>query len=299
MSSHISSNSSNKKNKNAKRSLKKSYRKNFGKIKNIINVPYLLDIQVASYNKFLNGDEHNNYKSGIDSAFKSIFPIENYAGNVLLEYVGYNIDKPEYTVKECQVRGVTYSSPLRIKVRLTIYETDPDTDNKTLKDIREQSIYMGEIPLMTTTGSFVVNGIERVVVSQLHRSPGVFFEHDKGKKHSTGKKLYSARIIPYRGSWLDFEFDVKDNLFVRIDRRRKLHVSVLLKALGYNSEEILELFYDTEQVNLEANSNDIIIKVVPERLRGETAYCDIALPNGDIVVEAGRHITALHVKKLI
>ena len=298
MSSHISSNSSNKKNKNATKFLKKRYRKNFGKIKNIINVPYLLDIQVASYNKFLNGDEHNNYKSGIDSAFKSIFPIENYAGNVLLEYVGYNIDKPEYTVKECQVRGVTYSSPLRIKVRLTIYETDPDTDNKTLKDIREQSIYMGEIPLMTTTGSFVVNGIERVVVSQLHRSPGVFFEHDKGKKHSTGKKLYSARIIPYRGSWLDFEFDVKDNLFVRIDRRRKLHVSVLLKALGYNSEEILELFYDTEQVNLEANSNDIIIKVVPERLRGETAYCDIALPNGDIVVEAGRHITALHVKKI-
>ena len=195
MSSHISSNSGNKENKNAKKFLKKRYRKNFGKIQNIVNVPYLLDIQVASYNKFLNGDEDNGFQSGIDVAFKSIFPIENYAGNIVLEYVGYNIGKPEYTVKECQVRGLTYSSPLRIKVRLSIYEVD-ENDNKTLKDIKEQSIYMGEIPLMTTTGSFVVNGIERVVVSQLHRSPGVFFEHDKGKKHSTGKKLYSARIIP-------------------------------------------------------------------------------------------------------
>ena len=187
---------------------------------------------------------------GLQAALVSIFPITSITGNARLEFVSYHLNEPMFDVRECQTRGLTYAAPLRVKIRLVIYEKDGATTGKNIKDIKEQEVYLGDIPLMTTTGSFVVNGIERVVVSQLHRSPGVFFENDKGKTHSSGKYLYSARVIPYRGSWLDFEFDPKDCLFVRIDRRRKLPATILLHALGFSNEEILDIFFDTNTFNL-------------------------------------------------
>src|SRR5690554_5226750 len=188
-------------------------------------------------------------ETGLHAAFKSVFPIVSYSGNAALEYVSYRIGEPVFDVKECQLRGVTYAAPLRVKVRLIIY--DKESSNKAIKDIKEQEVYMGEMPLMTENGTFVVNGTERVIVSQLHRSPGVFFDHDKGKTHSSGKLLYSARVIPYRGSWLDFEFDPKDAVFVRIDRRRKLPASILLRGLGMSAEEILEEFFETSVFHVE------------------------------------------------
>src|SRR3954465_11394610 len=201
---------------------KKRIRKNFGKQPGILDTPYLLAIQLDSYRSFLQADaaESSRVDVGLHAAFKSVFPIISYSGNAALEYVGYRLGEPAFDVKECVLRGVTYAVPLRVKVRLIIF--DKESSNKAIKDIKEQEVYMGEIPLMTDNGTFVINGTERVIVSQLHRSPGVFFDHDKGKTHSSGKLLYSARVIPYRGSWLDFEFDPKDNLYVRIDRRRKL-----------------------------------------------------------------------------
>ncbi|MEQ8801518.1 MAG: DNA-directed RNA polymerase subunit beta, partial [Haliea sp.] len=221
---------------------KKRIRKDFGTLSNMMDVPYLLAIQLDSYRKFTQQgvplEERGDY--GLHAAFKSVFPIVSYSGNAALEYVDYKLGVPVFDVNECQLRGITYSCALRVKVRLIIY--DKDSANKTIKDIKEQEVYMGEIPLMTDNGTFVVNGTERVIVSQLHRSPGVFFDHDKGKTHSSGKLLYSARVIPYRGSWLDFEFDPKDMVFVRIDRRRKLPATILLRALGYQSEEILDMF---------------------------------------------------------
>ena len=224
---------------------KKRIRKDFGVLPKVMDVPYLLAIQMDSYRKFTQQgvalDARGDY--GLHAAFKSVFPIVSYSGNAALEYVDYRLGKPVFDVSECQSRGVTYSCSLRVKVRLIIY--DKESSNKTIKDIKEQEVYMGEIPLMTDNGTFVINGTERVIVSQLHRSPGVFFDHDKGKTHSSGKLLYSARVIPYRGSWLDFEFDPKDLVFVRIDRRRKLPATILLRALGYEAEEILEMFYDT------------------------------------------------------
>ena len=223
---------------------KKRIRKDFGILPKVMDVPYLLAIQLDSYRKFTQQgvplDERGDY--GLHAAFKSVFPIVSYSGNAALEYVDYKLGTPVFDVNECQLRGVTYSCSLRVKVRLIIY--DKDSSNKTIKDIKEQEVYMGEIPLMTENGTFVINGTERVIVSQLHRSPGVFFDHDKGKTHSSGKLLYSARVIPYRGSWLDFEFDPKDLVYVRIDRRRKLPATILLRALGYEAEEILDMFYD-------------------------------------------------------
>src|SRR5690625_3132501 len=223
---------------------KKRIRKDFGKLPSIMEVPYLLTIQLDSYERFtqqgIPADERQDV--GLHAAFKSVFPIVSYSGNAALEYVDYALGAPVFDVAECQLRGVTYAVPLRVKVRLIIY--DRESSNKAIKDIKEQEVYMGEIPLMTENGTFIVNGTERVIVSQLHRSPGVFFDHDKGKTHSSGKLLYSARVIPYRGSWLDFEFDPKDMVYVRIDRRRKLPATVLLRALGYTSEEILAMFYD-------------------------------------------------------
>ncbi len=215
---------------------KKRIRKDFASRASNVQLPYLLDIQLDSYSKFLTpmGEQDENLNTGLNAAFKSVFPIVSYSGNAELEYVSYHLGEPGYDVVDCKVRGSTYAAPLRVKLRLVIYDKE-NTKTKTVKDIREQEVYMGELPLMTKTGSFVINGTERVVVSQLHRSPGVFFEHDKGKTHSSGKLLYSARVIPYRGSWLDFEFDPKDCLFTRIDRRRKLPVTVLLRALGLNT----------------------------------------------------------------
>src|SRR6201991_1947599 len=230
---------------------KKRIRKNFGKQAAILDTPYLLAIQLDSYRSFLQADaaEAKRPSVGLHAAFKSVFPISSYSGNATLEYVGYRLGEPAFDVKECQLRGVTFAVPLRVKVRLIIF--DKESSNKAIKDIKEQEVYMGEIPLMTENGTFVINGTERVIVSQLHRSPGVFFDHDKGKTHSSGKLLYSARIIPYRGSWLDFEFDPKDMVYVRIDRRRKMHATVLLKALGYSTQDLLGIFYENETIYLE------------------------------------------------
>src|SRR5918994_2124099 len=225
---------------------KKRIRKDFGKLPSILNVPYLLSIQIDSYQKFLQQDAASPDRAdmGLHAAFKSVFPIVSYSGNAALEYVSYRLGDPVFDVKECQLRGLTYAAPLRVKVRLIVLDKEAAGAKKPIKDVREQEVYLGELPLMTDNGTFVINGTERVIVSQLHRSPGVFFDHDRGKTHSSGKLLYSARIIPYRGSWLDFEFDPKDALFTRIDRRRKLPVSVLLRALGYSNEDMLREFFE-------------------------------------------------------
>jgi len=275
---------------------KKRIRKDFSKLLQVMDVPYLLAIQLDSYRKFLQEgvDAAGRKEEGLHAAFKSVFPIVSYSGNAALEYVGYRLGEPVFDVKECQLRGVTYAAPLRVKVRLVIY--DRESSNKAVKDIKEQEVYMGEMPLMTDNGTFVVNGTERVIVSQLHRSPGVFFDHDKGKTHSSGKLLYSARIIPYRGSWLDFEFDPKDSLFVRIDRRRKLPATILLRALGYESNEILDIFFD--RTNWMLSDEGVSMELVPERLRGETMSFEIKSPKGDVIVEAGRRITPRHIKKM-
>ncbi|MCV2528227.1 MAG: DNA-directed RNA polymerase subunit beta [Candidatus Lightella neohaematopini] len=267
-------------------------RKDFGKRQQILDIPYLLSIQLESFKKFIRYDP--NGKIGLESVFRSIFPIKSYNKNAILKYRSYYIEKPIFDINECKTRGMTYSASLKVKLCLLVYDNDA-LSNK-IKYEKEQEVYMGEIPLMTNNGTFIINGIERVVVSQLHRSPGVFFDSDKGKTHSSGKILYNARIIPYRGSWLDFEFDSKDNLFVRIDRRRKLPVTVLLHALGYNNSQILDIFFDKVIYNINDNQAKMIL--VPERLRGETALFDIK--NNDVIyVKQGRRITYNHIKLLI
>ncbi len=274
---------------------KKRIRKDFGKRPRILDVPFLLATQIDSYRGFLQRDlvKERRKEVGLHAAFESVFPITSYSGNAALEYVDYRLGEPVFDVRECQLRGTTYAAPLRVLVRLVIYDKDAPAGAKTVKDIKEQEVYMGELPLMTDTGTFVINGTERVIVSQLHRSPGVFFDHDKGKTHSSGKLLFSARVIPYRGSWLDFEFDPKDCVFVRIDRRRKLPATVLLRALGYGTEEILGMFFETD--HFEFGGDGITLDLVPERLRGETATFDIK--SGDqVIVETGRRITARHIR---
>ena len=270
---------------------KKRIRKDFGTRPQVLDIPYLLSIQLDSFDKFIEQDPEGQY--GLEAAFRSVFPIQSYNGNSELQYVSYRLGEPVFDVKECQIRGVTYSKPLRVKLRLVIF--DKDAPAGTVKDIKEQEVYMGEIPLMTDNGTFVINGTERVIVSQLHRSPGVFFDSDKGKTHSSGKVLYNARVIPYRGSWLDFEFDPKDNLYVRIDRRRKLPASIILRALGKTSEEILDIFF--EKVNFEVKDQTLLMELVPDRLRGETASFDIEA-NGKVYVEQGRRVTARHIRQL-
>ena len=273
---------------------KKRIRNDFGKQPNILDVPYLLASQIESYRDFLQleNDPDSRGEKGLHAAFESVFPIESYSGSARLEYVRYRIGEPVFDVKECQLRGLTYAAPLRVLVRLVIN----DKETRTVKDIREQEVYMGEMPLMTRNGTFVVNGTERVIVQQLHRSPGVFFDHDKGKTHSSGKLLFSARVIPYRGSWLDFEFDPKDSIFVRIDRRRKLPATVLLRALGYDNQQILDLFFDKDSYTLRKSGADLAL--VPERLRGETASFDIKDGEGNLIVESGRRITARHIRQM-
>jgi DNA-directed RNA polymerase subunit beta len=278
---------------------KKRIRKDFGKRPSILEVPYLLATQIESYRQFLQLDKPagERVSTGLHASFNSVFPIVSYANTAALEYVSYRLGTPSFDVKECQLRGLTYSAPLRVLVRLVIYDKDSPADNRRVKDIKEQEVYMGELPLMTENGTFVINGTERVIVSQLHRSPGVFFDHDKGKTHSSGKLLFSARVIPYRGSWLDFEFDPKDILFVRIDRRRKLPATVLLRALGYDDEQILGLFFDTNTFHLDGEKDEIKLDLLPQRLRGETAAFDIKA-KGKVIVEQGRRVTARHVRKL-
>src|SRR5690242_17269651 len=276
---------------------KKRIRKNFGKQGSILETPYLLAIQLDSYRTFLqaNKAEEKREDIGLHAAFKTVFPISSYSGNAILEYVSYRLGDPVFDVKECQLRGLTYAAPLRVKVRLIVLDKEAAGAKKPIKDVREQEVYLGELPLMTDNGTFVINGTERVIVSQLHRSPGVFFDHDRGKSHSSGKLLFSARIIPYRGSWLDFEFDPKDAVFARIDRRRKLPVSIILRALGMNETEILDVFFEKNTFFL--GKTETALELVPHRLRGETASFEIRV--GDkVIVEEGRRITARHVREL-
>ena len=282
---------------------KKRIRKDFGKRSSILEVPYLLAIQLDSYRGFLQEGVETDARAekGLHAAFRSVFPIESYSGDAALEYVRYRLEKPAFDVSECRLRGKTYAASLRVTLRLVLYEKETGSGRsksagRVVKDVKEQEVYMGEIPLMTDTGTFIINGTERVIVAQLHRSPGVFFEHDRGKTHSSGKLLFSARVIPYRGSWLDFEFDPKDLVYVRIDRRRKLPATILLRALGYSAEEILALFFDFNSFDL--TPEGLRFKLVPERLRGDVASFDIMDKEGAVLVEAGRRITARHINRM-
>ena len=278
---------------------KKRIRKSFAKRVGALPVPFLLSTQLESYSDFLQAQvpPEQRISNGLQAAFNSIFPIESHNKYARLDFVGYNLGTPPFDVRECQQRGLTYASPLRARVRLTLLDKEASTPSKAaVKEVKEQEVYMGEIPLMTHTGSFVINGTERVVVSQLHRSPGVFFEHDRGKTHSSGKLLFSARIIPYRGSWLDFEFDPKDYLYFRIDRRRKMPVTILLKALGYTPEQMLKEFFEFDTFLL--GKKGIQFEVVPERMRGEIARFDIAGKGGKVIVAAGKRITVRHIREI-
>jgi len=275
---------------------KKRFRKSFGQMSERMALPNLLEIQLKSYHDFLRQDVpfEAQTTTGLHSAFDSVFPIQSFSGYARLEYVSYSLGEPAFDVRECKLRGLTYSAPLRVKIRLVVLDKDASGEKKPIKDIREQDVFMGEIPLMTDVGTFVINGTERVVVSQLHRSPGVIFEHDRGKTHSSGKLLYSARIIPYRGSWLDFEFDPKDCLFARIDRRRKLPVTILLRSLGYDTQSILAEFFETTVCHIK--KGEFHIDLIPARLRGEIALFDIVNPaTGEMIVEQGRRITTRHI----
>ena len=274
---------------------KRRIRKNFGRLPKVMELPKLIKTQLDSYTQFLQqhvevGARENK---GLEEVFQTLFPITSVSGNAALEYVSYELGKPGYTVQECLIQGLSYSAPLRITVRLVIY--DRETNFQDVKDVKEGEVFMGEVPLMTENGSFVINGTERVVVNQLHRSPGVFYDHDKGKTHSSGKVLYSARIIPYRGSWLDFEFDPKDNLFCRIDRRRKIPATIILKALDMGTEEILQNFYEIDTVHVEKEG--ISIELIPSRLRGQTLPVDLKIKS-KVIVEANKRITARHVREL-
>src|SRR5512147_881420 len=237
-------------------------RRNFGKIRKIIDIPNLIEIQRRSYDEFLQlgyaaGDRRD---VGLQGVFKSVFPIKDFNETASLEFVSYSLGEPKYSVQECHERGMTFAAPLKVTIQLVIWDVDPETGVRSIKNVKEQEVYFGEIPLMTRHGTFMVNGTERVIVSQLHRSPGVFFEHDKGKTHSTGKLLFSARIIPYRGSWLDFEFDPKDVLYFRVDRRRKMPVTTLLKALGMTTEDLLNYYYKTDTVLLDGRKAAKVFK---------------------------------------
>ncbi len=276
---------------------KQRIRKNFGKLESALNTPKLLEIQVESYKRFLEatGEVDKLGSSGLHGVFASVFPISSLSGYACIEYVSYRLGEPIFDVKECKMRGLTYAAPLRVKLRLVHFDREADAATKVVKDVKEQEVYMGEVPLMTEHGTFVINGTERVVVSQLHRSPGVFFEHDKGKTHSSGKLLFSARIIPYRGSWLDFEFDPKDAIHARIDRRRKLPVTILLRALGLSVDEILSTFFENNLFDVK--DGKFILHLVSERLRGEIASFEVKR-GGKVIIEKGRRITARHIAQL-
>lgn len=274
---------------------KKRIRKSFAKRANVLNVPFLLATQLESFEAFLQEElpPAKRKNEGLQAAFTSIFPIVSNSGNARLEFVSYTLGEPPFDVSECQQRGLTFASSLRAKVRLVILDRD---NPESIKEVKEQEVYMGEIPLMTRNGSFVINGTERVIVSQLHRSPGVFFEHDRGKTHSSGKLLFSARVIPYRGSWLDFEFDPKDFLYFRVDRRRKMPVTTLLKAIGLDNEQILREFFENDTFFLKRSS--IEFQLVPSRMRGEVARFDIYGNDGKVIVAKDKRITAKHIRDL-
>ena len=272
-------------------------RKNLGRIQKVIEIPNLIDIQKTSYDKFLQSNVPSSERQevGLQAVFRSVFPIKDFNGTSELVFVSYNLEKPKYDVEECRQRGMTYAAPIKVTTQLMIYDTD-DAGQRIVRNIAEQEVYFGEIPLMTDTGTFIINGTERVVVSQLHRSPGVFFDHDKGKTHSSGKLLYSARVIPYRGSWLDFEFDPKDIIYVRIDRRRKMHATVLLRALGYSTQDLLNYFYNTETVYVEKGGK-YAKSVEYDLLAGQRSTRDIKV-GSEIVVKKNTKFTKAAIKKL-
>jgi DNA-directed RNA polymerase subunit beta len=275
-------------------------RKRYGRIKQIIEVPNLIAIQRRSYDKFLQIDVPPDKREevGLQGVFQSVFPIKDFSETASLEFVKYNLERPKYDEEECRARGMTYAAPVKVTIQLVLRDVNEETGEQSIRDIKEQEVYFGEIPLMTDNGTFIINGTERVVVSQLHRSPGVFFDHDKGRTHATGKLLYSARIIPYRGSWLDFEFDAKDLLYVRIDRRRKLHATVLLRALEYSTETLLNEYYDTETIYLEEEgkySKSIEWDILP----GQRSTRDIRHPESrEMIVRKNRKFTRGAIRKL-
>ncbi len=274
-------------------------RKFFGKLKEVAEMPNLIEVQKASYDQFLMVDEPKGGRAdeGLQSVFKSVFPIGDFSGASLLEFVKYTFEPPKYDVDECRQRGMTFSAPLKVTLRLIVFDIDPDTQAKSVKDIKEQDVYMGDMPLMTDNGTFIVNGTERVIVSQMHRSPGVFFDHDKGKTHSSGKLLFAARIIPYRGSWLDIEFDAKDIVYARIDRKRKIPVTSLLFALGMDGEEILNRFYN--HITYTKDAKGWRVPYDAERMKGFKATEDlIDADTGEVVVEAGKKLVARTARQL-
>ncbi|PLX86811.1 MAG: DNA-directed RNA polymerase subunit beta [Desulfuromonas sp.] len=273
-------------------------RKHFAKTGNIIDIPNLIDIQKTSYRRFLQAELPPSARkpSGLESVFRSVFPIRDFSETCSMEYVSYTLGTPKYDVEECHQRGMTFAAPIKVKVRLVTWDVDKESGTQSIRDIKEQEVYFGEIPLMTENGTFIINGTERVIVSQLHRSPGVFFSHDKGKSHSSGKILFNARIIPYRGSWLDFDFDHKDILYVRIDRRRKLPATVLLKALGYTTEELLNYYYKSEEILWDGKTYKKRVNL--DLLSGQRASCDVLSPGGDVLVKANRKFTKAAIRKI-
>src|SRR6186713_586978 len=273
------------------------HRMNLGRVESIVEIPNLIDIQKSSYDKFLQSDVEAGARKdiGLQGVFKSVFPIRDFDGTSELVFVSYHLDKPKYDVEECRQRGMTFAAPIKVTTQLMVYDT-VEGGERIVRDIKEQEVYFGEIPLMTETGTFIINGTERVVVSQLHRSPGVFFDHDKGKTHSSGKLLYSARVIPYSGSWLDFEFDHKDIMYVRIDRRRKMHATVLLRALAFGTQELLNYFYSTETVYIE-KGGEYARSVEYELLAGQRAVRDIKVGN-EVIVKKNTKFTKAAMKKL-
>ncbi|MEM6619333.1 MAG: DNA-directed RNA polymerase subunit beta, partial [Pseudomonadota bacterium] len=280
----------------------KRIRKYFGKIREVLDMPNLIEVQKSSYDLFLrSGDQAVPADGeGIQGVFQSVFPIKDFNETAVLEFVKYELERPKYDVEECQQRDMTYSAPLKVTLRLIVFEVDEDTGAKSVKDIKEQDVFMGDMPLMTQNGTFIVNGTERVIVSQMHRSPGVFFDHDKGKTHSSGKLLFASRIIPYRGSWLDFEFDAKDIVYARIDRRRKLPVTTLLYALGLDQEGIMDAYFNTVPYKLVKKKHAWATTFFPDRIRGTKPAFDIVdAKSGEVIAEAGKKVTPRTVKKLL
>jgi DNA-directed RNA polymerase subunit beta len=278
---------------------RKRVRKDFGKIEEVAEMPNLIEVQKASYDQFLLVVEPQGGRpnEGLQAVFKSVFPISDFSNSSQLEFVKYEFEPPKYDVDECRQRGMTYAAPLKVTLRLIVFDIDEETGAKSVKDIKEQDVYMGDIPLMTNNGTFIVNGTERVIVSQMHRSPGVFFDHDKGKTHSSGKLLFAARIIPYRGSWLDIEFDAKDIVHARVDRRRKIPVTSLLYALGMSGEEILNTFY--KQVPYKRAKDGWRVPFDANRLRGYKAINDLVdADTGKVVLEAGKKLTVRQARQL-
>ncbi|HZV11356.1 MAG TPA: DNA-directed RNA polymerase subunit beta, partial [Novosphingobium sp.] len=275
-------------------SAKKRIRRIFGDIHEVVQMPNLIEVQRESYEQFLRSNPATGYVSGLEKTLRSVFPIRDFAGTSELDFVHYELEEPKYDITECRQRGITFAAPMKVTLRLIVFEVDAETETRSVLDIKEQDVYMGDMPLMTENGTFIINGTERVIVSQMHRSPGVLFDHDRGKTHSSGKYLFAARVIPYRGSWLDFEFDAKDIVNVRIDRKRKLPVTALLHALGLGDEDILGYFYQTITWNRAANGEGGGWKIpyAAEAWRGQKPAFDIVdAASGEVVFAAGTKIS--------